>query len=129
MLLSVLPDIWACAPQELLPIMPPKQQWLWVAGSGPQVSKLLLSLRARLRSSSHTVPGSTRAQRSRVFTSSTPCMYFDQSSTMATLQHWPARLVPPPRDRTGAPYLRQAATVCTTSSLDLGATTPMGTCR
>ncbi len=41
-----------------------------------------------------------------VFTSSTPCMYFDQSITMATLQHWPARLVPPPRDSTGAPNFR-----------------------
>ena len=31
-------------------------------------------------------------------------MYFVKSSTTATLQHWPARLVPAPRGRTGAPY-------------------------
>ena len=30
-------------------------------------------------------------------------MYFEKSRTTATLQHWPARLVPPPRPRTGAP--------------------------
>ena len=29
--------------------------------------------------------------------------YFEQSNTTATLQHWPARLVPPPRARMGAP--------------------------
>ena len=33
-------------------------------------------------------------------------MYFVKSSTTATLQHWPARLVPAPRGRTGAPNLR-----------------------
>ena len=30
-----------------------------------------------------------------VSTSRTPCIYFDQSMTTATLQHWPAKLVPP----------------------------------
>ena len=35
MLSTVLPDMIECTPQELLPIMPPKVQWLWVAGSGP----------------------------------------------------------------------------------------------
>ena len=29
-------------------------------------------------------------------------IYFEKSSTTATLQHCPARLVPPPRERTGA---------------------------
>ena len=37
--------------------------------------------------------------------------YFEQSITTATLQHWPARLVPPPRERIGAPCARQTATV------------------
>ena len=32
-------------------------------------------------------------------------MYFVKSSTTATLQHCPARLVPAPRGSTGAPYL------------------------
>ena len=31
--------------------------------------------------------------------------YFDQSMTTAVLQHWPARLVPPARERTGAEKL------------------------
>src|SRR5437879_4832918 len=127
MLLSTLPDIWAWAPQELLPIIPPKQQWSWVAGSGPQLKRLLVSFITFLRNSSHTVPGRTRAQRSAVFISRISCMYFDQSITIAALQHWPARLVPPPRESRGAPNLRQAATVWTTSSLDFGMTTPMGT--
>ncbi len=33
-----------------------------------------------------------------------PCRYFDMSITTATLQHCPARLVPPPRESSGAPY-------------------------
>ena len=37
-------------------------------------------------------------------------MYFVKSKTTATLQHWPARLVPAPRGSTGAPNWRQAAT-------------------
>ncbi len=37
-------------------------------------------------------------------------MYFVKSRTTATLQHWPARLVPAPRGRTGASNSRQAAT-------------------
>jgi hypothetical protein len=49
--------------------------------------------------------------------------------TTATLQHWPARLVPPPRLSTGAPKSRQVATVATTSSTVRGTTTPIGTCR
>ena len=40
-------------------------------------------------------------------------MYFVKSSTTATLQHWPARLVPAPRGSTGAPNFRHAATAAT----------------
>ena len=47
----------------------------------------------------------------------------------ATLQACPASDVPPPRDVIGAPYLRQSATVRTTSSAVRGRTTPIGTCR
>ena len=43
-------------------------------------------------------------------------MYLVKSSTTATLQHWPARLVPAPRGSTGAPNFRHAATAATTSS-------------
>jgi hypothetical protein len=36
MLSTTLPVRWAVAPQELLPIMPPSVQFMWVAGSGPK---------------------------------------------------------------------------------------------
>ena len=32
---TVFPYAWAEAPQELLPIMPPSEQWLCVDGFGP----------------------------------------------------------------------------------------------
>ena len=48
-------------------------------------------------------------------------MYFEKSMTTATLQHWPARLVPPPRERIGAPCAGRRATVATTSSTSAGA--------
>ena len=38
-------------------------------------------------------------------------MCLDQSITTATLQQPPVRLVPPPRDKSGAPWRRQTATV------------------
>jgi hypothetical protein len=56
-------------------------------------------------------------------------MYLEKSSTIATLQHCPHRLVPPPRPSTGAPNPRAAATVSTTSRASRGMTTPMGTWR
>ena len=40
--------------------------------------------------------------------------YLEKSRTTATLQHWPARLVPPPRDSTGTSCARQTATARTT---------------
>jgi hypothetical protein len=49
--------------------------------------------------------------------------------TTATLQHWPARLVPPPRGSTGARCSRQTRTVSTTSSRLRGMTTPIGSMR
>src|SRR5437764_467553 len=55
--------------------------------------------------------------------------YFEQSMTSATLQHWPARLVPPPRMVMGAPKRRAAATDSTTSCGVRGTTTPIGTWR
>src|ERR1700733_11654124 len=56
-------------------------------------------------------------------------MYLEKSMTTATLQHCPERLVPPPRERTGAPSSRQAATVATTSASSRGRTRPIGTWR
>jgi hypothetical protein len=54
--------------------------------------------------------------------------YFIVSMTTATLQHWPARLVPAPRESTGTSWRRHAATVATTSAAERGTTTPIGTC-
>src|SRR4051812_8564563 len=37
--------------------------------------------------------------------------YLDQSMAIAVLQHCPARLVPPPREKSGTSYFLHAATV------------------
>jgi hypothetical protein len=50
-----------------------------------------------------------------------------QSSTTAVLVHWPARLVPPPRDSTGTACSRHTATASTAPSGVRGTTTPIGT--
>ena len=49
--------------------------------------------------------------------------------TTAVLVHWPARLVPPPRDSTGAPNSLHTATASAPSSTLRGVTTAMGTAR
>ena len=49
--------------------------------------------------------------------------------TTATLHDCPARLVPPPRDTTGAPCSRHTAMAATASSTVRGTTTPIGTWR
>jgi hypothetical protein len=54
--------------------------------------------------------------------------YLEKSIITATLQHSPARLVPP-RESTGTAYSRHVATVATTSSRVRGTTTPIGACR
>ncbi len=59
--------------------------------------------RPRLRSVSRMTPGCTRAMRFSKSISRMRFMYFVKSSTTATLQLWPARLVPAPRARIGAP--------------------------
>jgi len=51
--------------------------------------------------------------------------YLEKSSTTAALHPWPARLVPPPRESTGAPNLRQTVTAATTSASSLGTTSPI----
>ena len=100
MLSTVLPPISACTPHELLPIMPPSVQRLCVAGSGANVS-WCSSAASRTRSS--TMPGCTRATPLPGSSSTMRFMYFEKSMMTATLQHWPARLVPAPRGRIGAP--------------------------
>ena len=81
-------------PQELLPIMPPRVQRLCVAGSGPKVRwccsacvAQVVEHHARLDAGRACASGSIAR---------TWFRYFDKSMTTATLQHCPARLVPPP---------------------------------
>ena len=100
MLSTVFPASNEWVPQELFPIMPPSVQRLCVDGSGPKVS---CRASARLLSESRTTPGSTRANRRSGSISRIRFMYFVKSSTTATLQHWPARLVPAPLGSTGTP--------------------------
>jgi hypothetical protein len=75
------------------------------------------------------VPGWTRASLAAGSIESTLLTCFDQSRTTATLQQPPVRLVPPPRERIGAPWRRQTSTVRITSSTSLGITPPIGTWR
>jgi hypothetical protein len=113
-------------PHELLPIIPPSVQWSCVEGSGPNVRPCASASRRR---SSRIVPGSTRASFLSGSISSTRFRYFEKSIITATLQHCPARLVPPPREMTGASYSRQRRTVSSTSSTVRGRTTPIGSMR
>ena len=75
------------------------------------------------------MPGSTMHVFASGSTELTRRQYLDQSITTATLQVCPARLVPPPRDTTGAPCSRQTATAATPASMVRGTTTPIGTWR
>ena len=126
MLSTTLPVRCAVAPQELLPIIPPSVQFWCVAGSGPYRSPCGSSCRL---STSRTMPGSTTQVRASASTETSRWQYFDQSITTAALQHSPARLVPPPRDSTGAPSFRHTAMASTAASTVRGTTTPIGTCR
>jgi hypothetical protein len=126
MLSTTFPVRCAVAPQELLPIIPPIVQFMWVAGSGPNRSRC--GFRCSFRTS-RTIPGSTVAVFCSASMSRTRWQYFDQSMTTAVLAHWPARLVPPPRDSNGTPCRRQTPTAATAASTLRGRTTPIGTCR
>src|SRR4051812_22628582 len=106
--------------------MPPREQWLWVDGLGPNWS--LWSESWRLSSSS-TMPGSTTQVRRSGLTDTSRWQYFVQSMTTAVLVHWPPRLVPPPRESTGAPNSAHTATAAAPASIVGGATTPVGACR
>jgi hypothetical protein len=97
---TVLPYACADAPHELLPIMPPRAQWLCVEGLGPNWRPWPAR---RWLSTSRTIPGSTTQVRASGSTDTSLVQYLLQSITTAVFVDWPARLVPPPRDRTGAP--------------------------
>ena len=95
-------------------------------GIGREGEFVLLGFGAQRVEDDSGLDARTRVRRS---SSTTPCMYFEKSRTTATLQVWPATLVPPPRERTAASNSRQAATVAITSAASLGTTRPMGTWR
>jgi hypothetical protein len=118
-----LPYAWAVEPHELLPIIPPIVQLTWVDGFGPTISPYLRTASLSLSSA---MPGWTIAVRPPGSTDTTWWQYLVQSITTAALQHCPARLVPPPRDRTGAPNSAQTPTAATAASGVLGTTTPSG---
>ncbi len=75
------------------------------------------------------MPGSTTHTRRPVSTESSRLQNLLQSSTTAALQHWPARLVPPPRESSGTSNSRHTATASTAASGVRGSTTPIGTRR
>ena len=81
---TVLPPITVCAPQELLPILPPSVQHRWVAGSGAKVRPCFF---AASRSWSLIKPGSTLASVCGPGSSAriSRFMYFEKSITTATL--------------------------------------------
>lgn len=82
---TVLPYACADAPQELLPIIPPSEQWLWVAGFGPNFN---LSRDSCRFSSSSTIPGSTTQTLRSASTDTSRWQYFVQSTTTAAFVHW-----------------------------------------
>ncbi len=123
---TVLPYAWADPPHELLPIMPPIEQWLCVDGLGPNWSFWSYSWRLSLSS---TMPGSTTQVRWSASIDNTLSQYFVQSMTTAVLVRWPPKLVPPPRDSTGAANSAHTATASAPASIVRGTTTPIGTCR
>ncbi|MGY2701993.1 hypothetical protein ACVW2K_001577 [Nocardioides sp. HB32] len=123
---TTLPVRCAVAPQELLPIIPPRVQFGWVAGSGPNRSPVGASCRLR---SSRTIPGSTTQRRFSTSTEINRWQYLEKSRTTASLVHCPARLVPPPRETIGSPSSWQTATASAAASVVRGTTTPYGTWR
>ncbi len=86
-----------CTPHELLPIMPPRCSDC--ASRIGSEREACCSAASRSSSSTSPAPPAPVPRRDRVVD---PRRYLLQSSTTATLQHCPARLVPPPRARTGA---------------------------
>ncbi len=119
---------YACAvdPHELFPIMPPMVQLTCVDGLGPTISPCGASASLTLSSA---IPGCTMAVLAAWSNDTSRWQYLVQSMTIAVLTHWPARLVPPPRDSTGAPVSRHTATASAAASTVRGTTTPIGTCR
>jgi hypothetical protein len=106
--------------------MPPSEQWVWVDGLGPNFSRWPASCRF---SSSSTMPGSTTQVRLSTSRATSLVQYLVQSMTTAVLVHWPPRLVPPPRESTGASNSAQTAIASTPASTLYGTITARGTWR
>ena len=111
------------APHELAPMPPPIVARLLVVGSMGYCSPYWATALLRWFTTS---PGWTNAERPSVRTSSTRFMYLEKSITMAWFTVLPARLVPPPRGRTGSPWRWARCITCATSSADRGSTTATG---
>src|SRR3954470_20584736 len=114
-------------PQELLPMLPPIVQRECVDGSGPKISPAcspVLTFTFSL-----IAPGWQRTVRCSRSPSPIQVRYFEPSITIARLTVSPDRLVPPPRLTIGAPNCAHARCAATTSSTDLGTTTPSGIWR
>src|SRR4051795_12172561 len=75
------------------------------------------------------MPGSTLQRRLPEATDRGRAQNLGEAARIASLVHWPARLVPPPRETTGSPSSWQTATVRAAASIERGTTTPIGTCR
>src|SRR5260370_34747495 len=99
--------------QDLFPIMPPIVQLTRVDGCGPTIRPCLAATALTLSS---TAPGSTTAVLAAGSSATTRGQYLVESIATASLQHWPARLGPPPRHSTGAPHSRHTATAATAAS-------------
>src|SRR6266545_4640740 len=123
---AVRPQATECDPQELLPIMPPSVQRLWVDGSGPKSRPWAAAARRR---SSRTTPGSTVATRASGSSRTIRSRCREQSTTTPGPTAWPPMLVPPPRKVSGTPAWRHTASVASTSPTSRGNTTPSGTWR
>ena len=103
--------------------MPPIVQLTCVDGFGPTISPYFRTASLTLSSAA---PGWTIAVRPPGSTESTWWQYLVQSITTAVLQHCPARLVPPPRDSTGAPNSAHTPIAAAAASALRGTTTPSG---
>src|SRR5699024_12451261 len=87
--------------------MPPREQWLWVEGLGPNSSSCGPSRRL---SSSMTIPGSTTQVFCSVSTEIKRLQYFVQSMTTAALVHCPPSLDQTSREWNGAPNRAHTST-------------------
>ena len=75
------------------------------------------------------MPGSTTQVRGASSTDTSRLQYLLQSMTTAWFVAWPARLVPPPRETTGALCWRQTPMTDSAAATERGSTTAIGGCR